>query len=196
MKILFSLFVAVLAISTSLAQDETFKKKFVNHTEFGGLFGRVKYGTYQGYGGNQQTVDSKASLSIQTFNGIHLNQRLDVGITLGFDWYKTALLNPIAAGIRYDITKGPKARLFLTGDAGYGFNWLNQDSDGYKTKGGWMINPGVGLRMGKINSSSFTFSVTYKRQEAYADKPLLYNQTERTEDRVYNRIAARIGISF
>lgn len=196
MKILFSFFIAVFAISTSLAQDESFKRKFVNHTEFGGLFGRVKYAENPGYAFSNNRVENRANLTIQTFNGIHLNQRLDVGITLGFDWYKTALLNPIAAGIRYDITKGPKARLFLTGDAGYGFNWLNQDSDGYKTKGGWMINPGIGLRMGKINSSSFTFSVTYKRQEAYADKPLLYNQTERTEDRVYNRIAARIGVSF
>lgn len=196
MKILFSFLAVLLAVSSSLAQDGSFKRKFVNHTEFGGLFGRVKYGENPGYAYSNSRVENRTSLTIQTFNGISLTPRLDVGVTLGFDWYKTALLNPIAAGVRFDLTKGEKSRLFLIADAGYAFNWLNQDSDGFKTKGGWMVNPGLGVRIGKINTSTFTLSLTYKRQEAYADKPLMYNQTVRYEDRVYNRIAARVGISF
>lgn len=192
MKILFSLFISVLILNSVHAQDVTVKNKFVNHTEFGGLFGRVKYSN----GSSQNTVDSKTSFTLQTFNGIRLGKKLDVGLTLGADWYKTALINPVAAGIRYDLSGKTNARFFLIADAGYGFTWLHQDSDGFKTKGGLMVNPGIGLRIGNIQSSSFTLSLTYKRQEVSADKPLLWNQIERQEERVYNRIAARIGISF
>ena len=192
MKILFSLFISILILSSVNAQDVEVKNKFINHTEFGGLFGRVKYSN----GSQQNTVDSRTSLTLQTFNGIQLSRKLGAGITLGADWYKSALINPVAAGIRYDLSGRSNARFFVIADAGYGFTWLHQDSDGYKTKGGWMINPGIGLRIGKVNTSSFTLSLTYKRQEVSAEKPLLWNQTERREERVYNRIAARIGISF
>jgi len=192
MKILFSLFISILILSSVNAQDVEVKNKFINHTEFGGLFGRVKYSN----GSQQNTVDSRTSLTLQTFNGIQVSRKLGAGIILGADWYKSALINPVAAGIRYDLSGRPNARFFVIADAGYGFTWLHQDSDGYKTKGGWMINPGIGLRIGNVNTSSFTLSLTYKRQEVFAEKPLLWNQTERREERVYNRIAARIGISF
>ena len=192
MKIFFCLLISVLVLNSIYAQDVTVKNKFVNHTEFGGLFGRVKYSN----GSSQNTVDSKTSFTLQTFNGIRLGKKLDVGLTLGADWYKTALINPVAAGIRYDLSGKTNARFFLIADAGYGFTWLHQDSDGFKTKGGVMVNPGIGLRIGNVQSSSFTLSLTYKRQEVSAEKPLLWNQIERVEERVYNRIAARIGISF
>lgn len=192
MKIFFSLLIAILVLDFVHAQDVVVKNKYINHTEFGGLFGRVKYSN----GSSQNTVDSKTSLTLQTFNGVQLSRKLGVGVTLGADWYKGALINPVAAGIRYDLSGKPNARFFAIADAGYGFTWLHQDSDGYKTKGGWMVNPGIGLRIGNVNTSSFTLSLTYKRQEVSAEKPLLWNQTERNEERVYNRLAARIGISF
>jgi len=192
MKIFISLIISLLVLHVAHAQDVVVKNKYINHTEFGGLFGRVKYSN----GSSQNTVDSRTSLTLQTFNGIQLGRKLGAGITLGADWYKSALINPVAAGIRYDLSGRSNARFFVLADAGYGFTWLHQDSDGYKTKGGWMINPGIGLRIGSVNTSSFTLSLTYKRQEVSAEKPLLWNQIERDEERVYNRIAARIGISF
>ncbi len=192
MKILFSLFISILVVSAVNAQDVVVKNRFVNHTEFGGLFGRVKYSN----GSTQNTVEGRTSLTLQTFNGIQVSRKLGAGITIGADWYKNALINPVAAGIRYDLSGRPNSRFFVIADAGYGFTWLHQDSDGFKTKGGWMVNPGIGLRIGNVNTSSFTLSLTYKRQEVSAEKPLLWNQIERNEERVYNRIAARIGISF
>jgi len=192
MKLFFSILLSVLILDYAYAQDVTVRNRFVNHTEFGGLFGRVKYSN----GSSQNTVDSRTTLTLQTFNGIRLGKKLDAGLTLGADWYKAALINPVAAGFRYDLSGKANARFFLIADAGYGFTWLHQDSDGYKTKGGWMVNPGIGLRIGDIQNSSFTLSLSYKRQEVSADKPLQWNQTERYEERIYNRVAARIGISF
>ena len=185
-------FVAILLPVATRAQNSKFKPHYVNHTEFGGLFGRVKFN----FGNSESQVDSKLSATIQTFSGFQLTRRLATGLTVGMDWYKTALVNPLAAGIRYDLTaKGP-ARLFATLDAGYGATWLHQDSDGYNTKGGMMLNPGIGLKYGKPGSSAFTISLSYKRQEVKVNKPLFSGQTYRQEERVYNRMALRLGMTF
>ncbi|WP_149241140.1 hypothetical protein [Dyadobacter sp. 32] len=167
-------------------------KRYTNHTELGILTGRTKYD----FGSGSNRVDSKFSLSAQMFNGVKLNDYLSAGITVGMDWYKTALVTPIAAGGRYVITKRGPGRLFAALDAGYGATWLHQDSDGYHTKGGFMLNPGIGLTYGKPGGAAFTISLSYKRQEIIVNKPLLWEQTYRKEERVYNRLALKLGMAF
>ncbi|MBO9614543.1 MAG: hypothetical protein J7619_17720 [Dyadobacter sp.] len=183
----------LLAATAANAQTAN-SPRFVNHTEFGGLFGRVKYSNP--YTGNQEQVDSKTSLTIQTFNGVQLNRRLSAGVTLGMDWYKAALLNLVAGGVRYDLVGRKNVQLFGTVDAGYAFAWFHDDSEGFDTKGGLMVNPGLGIKAGKPGSAAFTLALTYKRQEAHVTKVPLWDQKERFEDRVYNRLALRLGISF
>ena len=192
MKVLMQLLIVFVTAGTVMAQTEPFKMKYVNHTELGRLFGRVKYNN----GSGQNIVDSRTSFTAQMFNGMQINPRLSAGITIGMDWYKTALINPIAAGIRYNLTKKSNSRLFATADAGYGFGWFQQDSDGYNTKGGLMLNPGIGMKYGKPGGNAFTITLSYKRQNVHADKPLQWEQTIRYEDRVYNRVSLRIGMSF
>ncbi|NIJ50959.1 hypothetical protein [Dyadobacter arcticus] len=188
---LYILFTLLLLTYNANAQNPN-TKKYVNHTEFGGLFGRVKY--LNQYNGNQEQVDNKLNLTVQTFNGIQINKRLITGVTVGMDWYRAALLNPIAAGLRYDLTRKGNVKVFGTLDAGYAFAWFHDDAEGYDTRGGVMVNPGLGLRIGK--DAGFTLALTYKRQEAQVDKPPFSDQTERSEQRVYNRLAMRLGISF
>lgn len=183
----------LLAATTACAQKAK-SVRFVNHTEFGGLFGRVKYPNP--YAGNADQVDSKTSLTIQTFNGVQLGEKLATGVTLGMDWYKAALLNPIAAGIRYDFLSKKNVKLFGTADAGYAFAWFHDDPEGADTEGGLMLNPGVGMRVGKPGVAAFTITLTYKRQEAHISKVPMWEQRERFEDRVYNRLALRLGVSF
>ncbi|MCE7042130.1 hypothetical protein [Dyadobacter sp. CY312] len=192
MRALILVLIYVLAGNIVVAQEEPFKRRYVNHTELGGLFGRVKYNL----GGTTNVVESKNSLTAQMFNGMQLNNRLSVGGTVGVDWYKTVLINPIAAGARFDLVGRKNARLYATGDVGYGFGWFQQDSDGFNTKGGWMINPGIGMRYGKPEGNAFTIGISYKRQEVHVDKPLQWEQTIRYEDRVYNRLVIRLGMSF
>lgn len=184
----------LLLLADSIRAQNSVVRKYVNHTEFGGLFGRVKYPNT--YNGNQEQVDNKLSMTAQTFNGVQINKRLATGLTVGMDWYKAALLNPIAAGLRYDLTRKGNVKVFGTLDAGYGFAWFHDDADGYDTRGGVMVNPGVGLRLAKDGGAGFTLAFTYKRQEAHVNKPPLWDQTERFEDRTYNRLAIRLGISF
>ncbi|MCE7067581.1 hypothetical protein [Dyadobacter sp. CY326] len=189
----FAWIVCLLAFGTLHAQQQV-PLKYVNHTEFGGLFGRVKFTNPNN--ANKKIVDNRLNLTLQTFNGITLNSRLVAGVTIGMDWYKTALLNPIAGGVRYDFAKKGNVKVFATADAGYGFTWLHDDSEGFETKGGLMLNPGVGLKIGKPGEAAVTLTMSYKRQEAHITKVPLWDQVERFEDRVYNRLALRLGVIF
>jgi len=172
------------------------KPHYVNMTEVGGLFGRVVYDIPWSVPVTQE-VENRLSLTIQTFNGVQLKPRLALGATVGVDWYNTALLTPIAAGVRYDLVSTPKnVHLFGTLDAGYGFNWLQVNATGYDTKGGMMLNPGIGLKFGFKSGSAMLLSLTYKRQEARVTKPLSWGEVEKWEDRVYNRMALRLGFMF
>jgi hypothetical protein len=197
MKTTFSIIGILLSMSAIAQEKPIFKPHFVNMTEFGGLFGRVVYNT-NNWNGLAQSVDSRLSFTLQTFNGVQLKPRLIVGGTVGIDWYKTALIMPIAAGIRYDLAKNSsqKSVFYASLDAGYGFNWLNVNATNYTTSGGMMLNPGIGLKIGLKSQSALLISLTYKRQDVRVTKPLYSGEIEKYEDRVYNRMAFRVGVSF
>lgn len=170
---------------------------FINYTELGGLFGRVAYPTFAG--SPNEVVENKLSLTLQTFNGVQVRSRLAVGGVVGIDWYAGALLMPVGAGVRYDLARPNQknVHVFASADIGYGLTWLNKSSTGNDlTRGGLMLNPGIGLRFGKPNKGAFVMSISYKRQNVEAAKPLQWNDISRDESRVYNRLAVRLGMSF
>ena len=170
---------------------------FVNYTEVGGLFGRVVYSPFAG--SPNEVVENKLSLTLQTFNGVQVRPRLAVGAVVGVDWYANALLMPVGAGARYDLARPNQknVNVFASADVGYGLTWLNKSTSGYDlTRGGLMLNPGIGLRFGKPGSGAFVLSVSYKRQNVESTKPLQSNDIRRDESRIYNRLAVRLGISF
>ncbi len=193
MKQLLQLVVILVFIADARAQSRLQRPAYVNYTEFGGLFGRVASGP-----ATAQTVENRLSFTAQTFNGLQLTSQLAVGGLIGMDWYKTALLLPVGAGLRVDLIRHPQrnVRLLAIADAGYGFASFNKNSTGYETKGGLMINPGLALRIGKPSSTAFVMSFSYKRQIADVQKPITGNDIERDEHRIYNRVCFRIGVAF
>ncbi len=181
-----------LFIAQAYAQIPSRRPTYVNYTELGGLFGRVASGA-----ATEQVVENRLSFTAQTFNGVQLTQRLAMGGLVGIDWYKAALLMPIGAGLRLDLAHPNRnVRVLAIADGGYGFAWLHKGSTGYEIRGGWMINPGIALRVGKPSSSAFVLSLTYKRQTADVQKPIVGNDIQRDEHRIYNRMAVRLGVSF
>ncbi|MEZ0608672.1 hypothetical protein ACAW74_09160 [Fibrella sp. WM1] len=201
---------AMLAGHAAIAQvQEVVRERtrpFVNYTEVGGLFGRVTYDVptwiWNGTTTIQSTdkqVENRLSLTIQTFNGVRLKPRLAVGGVVGVDWYSNALLMPVGAGVRYDLARPNQknVQVFASADVGYGLTWLNQSTTGYElTRGGLMLNPGLGLRFGRPDKGAFLLTVSYKRQTVESNKPLQWNDIRRDESRVYNRMAVRLGVSF
>ena len=199
----FGCLLAMLAGSLHWAQaqplDPVVKRTypFVNYTEIGALFGRVTYPV--AVGSFIETTEKSFGLTMQTFNGVRLRPRLAVGGVIGVDMYAAALLLPVGAGVRYDLAQPSEkyVRVFASADVGYGLTWLDKASTGTElTRGGLMLNPGVGLRLGNPNKGAFVMSFSYKRQTAQAAKPLQWNDIRRDESRVYNRVAVRLGISF
>ncbi|ADB41460.1 hypothetical protein [Spirosoma linguale] len=192
MKRLLPYILALLA-GTGHAQSRFTQPRYVNYTEFGGLFGRVAYGP-----STAQTVENRLSFTAQTFNGAQVSRQLAIGGLVGMDWYKTALLTPVGAGLRFDLLRHPQqnVRLLAIADAGYGFAWFNKNSTGYELNGGWMVNPGLALRVGKPSSTAFVMSLSYKRQSVDVQKPLSSVDIQRDEHRVYNRMCFRVGVSF
>ena len=181
-------------MATAQTTTKPRKYPFVNYTEVGGLFGRVVSGT-----AGAELVQNRLSLTAQTLNGIQVSKRLAVGALVAVDWYQSALLMPVGAGLRFQLNRpssSQNVRVLATADAGYALNWLNKSSTGYAVEGGLMLNPGVGLAIGKPDGGSFLLSLSYKRQTAQVEKPLRWNEIMRDESRVYNRLALRLGISF
>jgi hypothetical protein len=196
MKNVLSIACFLLASVSTFAQT-AFQRHYINHTEVGALFGRVRFDANNGWNNSPvYQVQNRANVTLQTFNGVQYTPRLGVGVTTGIDWYTSALLNPIALGIRYDLAGKKNVRLYASADVGYGFAWFHQNTDGYHTRGGPMLNPGIGLRMGKHEGAAYTLSFSYKHQSASVNKPPLSTENTRTEDREYNRVVVRMGISF
>lgn len=193
MKQLYLLITGLFVFGKALAQPVSHQPIYINYTELGGLFGRVASGS-----STAQVVENKLSFTAQTFNGAQVSRRLAVGGLVGIDWYKGALVMPIGAGLRFDFARNPyrNVRLLAIADAGYGFTWLNKSSTGYELKGGLMLNPGVALRVGKPSINAFLLSITYKRQLVDVQKPLIGNDIERDEHRIYNRLCFRMGVAF
>lgn len=188
------------SVSAAQAQLPVTKQghPFVNYTEIGGLFGRVAYAVNTWNGGGQEQVENKISLTINTFNGVQVCPRLAVGGVVAVDWYSAALMMPVGMGLRYDLAKpnDKNVHVFVSADAGYGLNWLNKSSTNNDVKGGLMLNPGIGMRLGKPGKGAFVLSLSYKRQAVQAQKPLQFNDISRDESRVYNRLAVRLGVMF
>ncbi len=209
-QILFAFGVFILSFPPAIAQDkkEGFFQKhpFVNMTEFGVLLGRNKYQTYSYYGSYypqpmQYQVENRVNFALQTFNGIYLNKKTALGITLGVDGYGPTVLMPISAGIRRNLVQKRQGGSILLGslDAGYATTWLNEDNTGYKTSGGLIVSPTIGYKLPMRNGSAWLINFGYRYQRAE------YKQ-ERTEDpnywyesnevRNYRRMVVRFGIEF
>jgi hypothetical protein len=200
MKIKF--LVLALLSNVVFAQKTPFKKHFVNMTEIGVLMGSVVYDqqVWDGWGGQttQSNVVRRVNFTMQTFNGLQIKPRLAVGGTVGLDWYSSLSLLPISLGLRYDITgqSAKKVGLFGAFDAGYGFAVVQPDPTGYNSEGGLMLNPGIGVRFGAKSGRAFVLTLGYKLQQAHINKSVYSNEIYKYEDRTYQRLAMRMGVSF
>lgn len=211
-KIQIILTLGVLSFFPAIAQDkkEGFFQKhpFVNMTEFGVLLGRNKYATNSYYYGGyypqtniQYQVQNRVNFALQTFNGVYLDKKTAVGITLGVDGYGPTALMPLSAGIRRSLVQKKQGGSILLGslDAGYATTWLNEDNTGYKTTGGLMICPTIGYKLPMRNGSAWLINFGYRYQRAKYkqernEDPIYWYESN--EVRNYRRLVVRFGIEF
>ncbi|CAH0996881.1 hypothetical protein EMA8858_03016 [Emticicia aquatica] len=196
------------SFAQEVKQDFFQKHPFVNITEFGTLLGRSKYETYNYYYRGyypqpiepQYQIQNRVNFALQTFNGIYLNKKTAVGLTLGIDSYGPTVLTPISAGIRRNLIQKKKSSSILLGslDVGYATTWVNEDNTGYKTSGGIVICPTIGYKLPMRNGSAWLINFGYRYQRASykqerTSDPYWY---ESNEVRNYRRMVIRFGIEF
>jgi hypothetical protein len=176
------------------------KKNYVNYTDFGGLFGKSYQIFYNGsnYG---NTVPARVNFTIQTYNGVKVYRNLSVGATVGVDWFSQYQIVPISLGLRLSSgdSKVKKVKTFAGIDAGYGFMWLNDESnERQEIDGGLVLSPMVGLLIPTGGNANFILSMGYKRNlyhsKIITGTPEFPNINE--TDYNLNRMAIRFGVSF
>lgn len=211
---------AILALSISLAinvyaQEEentpTAKKKydFVNITEVGSMFGRVKanyyyYPSYSSYYGPTQYDDNYqvrnvANITLQTFNGVYLDPKTAVGFTTGVDWFNTSLVVPIQLGARRQIIQKREggAAIIAGLDTGYGTTWFHEDNPNIKTTGGFTISPTIGYKIPNRSGSAWVLNFGYKHQSLTLTDIQNYDENYYSiESRNHNRLVVRLGLEF
>lgn len=193
-----ALFLWLVSTQALFAQDEISPKtkKYVNHTEFGFLFGQN--GEFE----DVFSVDLFNSISIKTFHGYRFHRLAQVGLSTGLDVYPNVLFVPVMVGVRGDIT-AKAVSPFYGLDLGYGFAKFEQRffDDDFNSKGGFMYNPVFGLRFRLKSSASLSLALGYQRTRGsyeyqFFDPITQELSSSREEIRIFNRLTFRFGFSF
>lgn len=190
--------------SATFAQEKTskierfFQNKYVNYTEFGGLFGKSYQITQMSYA---TPVDGRTNFTIQSYNGYKIFDRLSAGVTVGVDWFNAIQIVPISVGIRntYGKSNTKKVKPYIGVDAGYGFTWLNDDtSDNQTATGGLAISPVLGLLIPTGGQANFVLSIGYKHNafKTVTNSGTPEYPTSSTKEYELNRMAVRLGVNF
>jgi len=148
-----------------------------------------------------------APFAFMTTNGYHLSEQLSLGLGVGVEFISGSYM-PLVLDARYYVRNTGFSPFFslyggyslaLDDDGsnayGYGYTtdayWPYQNYQPYQAKGGWLINPGFGIRNMFGENFGIVFSVGYRIQRLYFTVP---DVRKLTVD--YNRLSVKIGIIF
>ena len=146
-----------------------------------------------------------APFSFMTTNGYHITKKLSLGLGVGVDFLAGSYM-PIVLDARYYVRKTGFSPFFSLyggyalvldddGANGTGYSadvyWPYQNYQTYEAKGGWLLNPGFGIRNMFGENFGIIFSAGYRVQRLYFTAG---EQRRLTVD--YNRLSLKIGILF
>ena len=98
------------------------------------------------------------SYGIQTINGYLVNPYFSAGLGIGVDKYKSVTFIPVFADFRANFING-NVSPFLSADIGYSLSTINYN------KGGFLLNPSVGVKFFVSATTALNFSLGYRLQE-------------------------------
>jgi len=146
-----------------------------------------------------------APFSFMTTNGYHISEQLSLGLGIGVEFLAGSYM-PIVLDARYYVRNTGFSPFFSLyggytlvlddeGANGIGYTtdvyWPYPNYQPYQAKGGWLFNPGFGIRNMFGENFGIIFSVGYRVQRLYFTSG---DQRRLTVD--YNRLAVKIGIIF
>lgn len=142
-------------------------------------------------------------LSLMFVSGYQFDWGLATGIGLGLDLLNEAYM-PAVIDVRYTF-RNSRISHFLFIQGGYNISLESPDPYDYdfydyyqsdlKSKGGYLINPGIGFKLNLNEKNAFSFGIGYKYSEIYHSYKEYNGQTiDRTIK--YNRITLNFGYHF
>lgn len=204
----FAFLLCFLTIGIAHAQPEPPKKvtKWLTTVQMGVLGGRVRpdqpyynggwYGYYQTSYTTQRPAGNRIGLTIHVFSGYRISNRLVTGLSSGVDYYNNSAFFPVSAAVQGDLLRRERRiSPFCSLESGYAFRGPNPHDK--ELSGGWLVSPGLGVRINKGNGTGFLISAGYRHQQARQDVPVdgIYTLSQ-VENRRYNRLYFRMGFSF
>lgn len=157
-----------------------------------------------GLGENKNSM----SLHISSFHGYQLHPLFAIGLTTGFGKYDhvEGIIIPFALGIRGEVSKHALSPFYAL-DIGHSFHLMpkKQEPDtpwntNEKYKGGFLLNPAIGIKFRTAHKTSFLWSVGYKIQHlthSYTINDWWWGEnTQVTQKRLFQHPEMKFGIHF
>lgn len=199
-KIGLLIIVCGLFVSSIQAQDIS-SDEIKKVLSFKRVYNTMDFGLLIGSSSNEQN----APFSFMNVTSYHLNQQFAVGLGFGTDFYKETYI-PVVVDVRYYFRKS-KFSPFAYFQAGYAISteseihqdlrylftriWPDPEPEIAKPKGGFLINPGIGIRNMFNDHFGVIFTVGYRYQKLnYESDPGHRLELE------YNRLNIKFGIIF
>lgn len=141
--------------------------------------------------------------SLTTINGLHFNDKLFIGLGVGFEYYNWSTMPLFISGTY--LLRPDAFSPYVSMKLGYGFaiekyNNINYNGFDMRNFGGIMLSPEAGVSIPISEFSSLMLGLGYHFQELSEEKPQYWSsQSDAPPSRVYtnyNRISLRIGFLF
>ncbi|MDQ2178184.1 hypothetical protein [Marinifilum sp. D714] len=162
------------------------------------VFVDTKFGVLLGSNGNE----NEAPFSLMCSANYLFKNGLSLGGGIGLETFEETQI-PLFTDIRYHHKiKGLNTYLFC--QSGYSFAIENRENTNYyynngeemNNKGGWLINPGIGVVFSGKGSASFSLGLGYRYQK---NKLTWYNDYTNDKEILreeFNRLSIHLGILF
>ncbi|WP_372641827.1 hypothetical protein [Ancylomarina sp.] len=186
------LLACIFITTTSLAQESQDTKRspspIKNHFQTGVLLGSS----------NNQ---NKAPFSLMYSSSYLFKNQFLLGLGIAYESFREAQM-PIFVRLEHPIKHGD-VDVFAFTNMGYSFNLENRKAHNYQysnldfdSKGGWLINPGMGIKLRVGSSSKLLLSIGYRYQKIKHKAYNTYTLDNEIHYDSYNRISLHLGLEF
>lgn len=164
-----------------------------------GFFNFSSAGLLAGYGDNGFIPIP----SLTSINGVQFNDKIFVGLGIGFEYYNWSAMPLFASGTY--LLRPDEFSPYVSVKVGYTFaleKYSSINYNGYDMRnfGGVMLSPEAGISIPIGESSNLLLGLGYHFQELSEEQPQYWSsQSDALPSRVYtnyNRIALRVGFLF
>ncbi|MCG8410445.1 MAG: hypothetical protein MI739_04075 [Bacteroidales bacterium] len=173
----------------------------INYTQKGSYV-FVSIGLLVGNGNDFNSVT--LPLSFMFINGYQFDSRIGVGGGVGFELLnKDETYVPVFADFRYTISNARRNH-FVSMQSGYVLSLDDSNQNDYvgsvdgatdlKTKGGFFLNPTIGLKINLTKRNAFSFEVGFRYMEIFQEYKKGQELIKRKLE--YNRMNFRFGYHF